>query len=174
MRYDIIRDCENVKVVRNKCYQWGVVDDEGEFIVPFGVYSWIDGFENGLARVKKGIGDNARWGIINDDGEVVLPVKYDKVWNFFRMERTDTTVELNGVRQRVDLDALGPRWVDDFPEDMDSSDSSDKDDDNDDYSYADPYDNYFSVNDCYDSQGHFDYESYEDAIMDGECVADDW
>lgn len=91
MRYDIIRDCENVKVVRNKCYQWGVVDDEGEFIVPFGVYSWIDGFENGLARVKKGIGDNARWGIINDDGEVVLPVKYDKVWNFFRMERTDTT-----------------------------------------------------------------------------------
>ena len=174
MRYDIIRDCENVKVVRNKCYQWGVVDDEGEFIVPFGVYSWIDGFENGLARVKKGIGDNARWGIINDDGEVVLPVKYDKVWNFFRMERTDTTVELNGVRQRVDLDALGPRWVDDFPEDMDSSDSSDKDDDNDDYSYADPYDNYFSVNDCYDSEGHFDCESYEGTIMDGECVADDW
>ena len=50
----------------------------------------------------------------------------------------------------------------------------DEDDDNDDYSYADPYDNYFSVNDCYDSEGHFDYKSYEDAIMDGECVADDW
>lgn len=174
MRYDIIRDCDNVKVVRNKCYQWGVVDEEGEFVVPFGVYSWIDGFDNGLARVKKGIGDNARWGIINDEGDVVLPIIYDKVWNFFRMERTDTTVELNGVRQRVDLDALGPCMVDDIPDDIKPSYGSHEDDDDDDYSDADLVDNYFHVYNCYDSEGNFDYERYMDAILDGEYVPEDW
>ena len=35
----------NVKVVRNGSYKWGVTDLDGNVIVPFGKYAWIDGFE---------------------------------------------------------------------------------------------------------------------------------
>ena len=42
----------NVKVIRNNNYQWGVEDLEGNVIVPYGKYEWIDGFDQGLARVR--------------------------------------------------------------------------------------------------------------------------
>ena len=47
-----------VTVVENNNHQWAVIDSEGNFIVPFGKYGWIDGFDSGLARVRtnKGIG----------------------------------------------------------------------------------------------------------------------
>ena len=37
--------------VQNKEYKWGVVDENDNVIVPFGKYAWIDGFQNGLAKV---------------------------------------------------------------------------------------------------------------------------
>lgn len=42
----------NVTVVENKDYQWAVIDNQGHFVVPFGKYGWIDGFDSGLARVR--------------------------------------------------------------------------------------------------------------------------
>lgn len=33
---------------------------------------------------------------------------------------------------------------------------------------------YFDINDCYDYEGHFDYDRLENAIMDGEYVPEDW
>ena len=42
----------NVTVVENKNYQWAVIDNQGNFVVPFGKYGWIDGFDSGLARVR--------------------------------------------------------------------------------------------------------------------------
>jgi len=42
----------NVKVIRNNNYRWGVEDLEGNVIVPYGKYEWIDGFDQGLARVR--------------------------------------------------------------------------------------------------------------------------
>ena len=42
----------NVTVVENKAYQWAVIDNLGSFVVPFGKYGWIDGFDSGLARVR--------------------------------------------------------------------------------------------------------------------------
>ena len=44
----------DVKVVRRRDRKWGVVDSEGNEIVPFGKYTWIDAFSRGLARVKIG------------------------------------------------------------------------------------------------------------------------
>ena len=32
----------------------------------------------------------------------------------------------------------------------------------------------FTLDDCYDDEGNFDYECLEDAIMDGEYVPRDW
>lgn len=42
----------NVKVIQNSRRQWGVEDLEGNVIVPYGKYEWIDGFDQGLARVR--------------------------------------------------------------------------------------------------------------------------
>ncbi len=42
----------NVTVVENRRHQWAVIDDEGNYVVPFGKYGWIDGFDSGLARVR--------------------------------------------------------------------------------------------------------------------------
>jgi hypothetical protein len=42
----------NVTVVENRDYQWAVIDNQGNFVVPFGKYGWIDGFDSGLARVR--------------------------------------------------------------------------------------------------------------------------
>lgn len=41
-----------VTVVERIDGKWGVVDSEGNEIVPFGKYGWIDGFDHGLARVR--------------------------------------------------------------------------------------------------------------------------
>lgn len=51
-RYIKVANYGNVSVVQNSIYQWGVIDREGNTIVPFGKYEWIDGFDSGLARVR--------------------------------------------------------------------------------------------------------------------------
>lgn len=49
----------NVTVVESSDYQWAVIDCQGNIVVPFGKYTYIDGFENGLARVHTA-GDSGR------------------------------------------------------------------------------------------------------------------
>lgn len=77
-------------------YRWGVIDSNGNTIVPFGKYAWIDGFQNGFAKVIShedtsspniiAIFDNgtnkgfnftkvAKQGIINESAEEVLPFR---------------------------------------------------------------------------------------------------
>ena len=51
-KYIKVANYGNVSVVQNSIYQWGVIDREGNTIVPFGKYEWIDGFDSGLARVR--------------------------------------------------------------------------------------------------------------------------
>ena len=94
----------NMTVVQNERYQWGVINPEGEIIVPFGKYAWIDGYQNGLAKVigrndttapfiKAVFNENmnvieeriAEQGIINEAGEEVLPLEY-RVWKFYEKD----------------------------------------------------------------------------------------
>ena len=97
----------SVNVVENDRFQYGVTDNNGNVIVPFGKYGWISGYDHGLARVKSiggsvqidlqtGAVQNAKWGIIDMEGNEVLPVKYDAVWNFLGKERTSTKVIKDG------------------------------------------------------------------------------
>ena len=104
----------NVKVIEHDDYKWGVEDLEGNIIVPFGKYDWIDGFDSGLARVKIGKESNNKahnenkWGVINEKGEEVLPVEYDRVWNFLGKNLFSITVEKDGVSSRILLSDLNP------------------------------------------------------------------
>lgn len=104
----------SVMVIQRSDYKWGVTDLEGNIIVPFGKYDWIDGFDQGLARVKIGhapsnqVDNDNKWGIINERGEEVLPVEYDEVWNFLGKNRYSTKVVKDGVQEEVCLHTLNP------------------------------------------------------------------
>ena len=108
----------NVIVAQRSDYKWGVTDLEGNVIVPFGKYDWIDGFDQGLARVKIGkqpnnIADNGNlWGIINENGEEVLPVEYEQIWNFFGKNRYSTKAIKDGASHDIYFCDLNPELPD--------------------------------------------------------------
>lgn len=52
MKYKSYKEYGNVIVAQRSDYLWGVLDHEGNEIVPFGKYGWIDEFDQGLARVR--------------------------------------------------------------------------------------------------------------------------
>ncbi len=104
----------SVSVVEDDKYQYGVIDNTGEMVVPLGKYAWISGYDHGLARVKSIFGDEsldlesgkiekAKWGIIDESGKEVLPVIYDEIWNFFKKGRNNTRVVINGYEKLFDL-----------------------------------------------------------------------
>ena len=85
--------------VQDNEYKWGVIDGDENVIVQFGKYAWIDGFQNGIAKVIAfsdttspnivAMFDDdlnvvtdidsrrvAAQGIINENGEEVLPLEY--------------------------------------------------------------------------------------------------
>lgn len=117
----IIKTYEHVKVIGFKVadhYKWCVEDLDGNRIVPYGKYDWIDGFDSGLARVKIGkepnnkAKNNNKWGIINEQGEEVLPVEYDNIWNFLGKGRNSTKVEKDGMTTLVYFRNLNPELED--------------------------------------------------------------
>lgn len=88
---------------------YAVVNADNEVVVPFGKYNYIDGFDQGYARVKLGTTTNglkdsgSLWGIINEQGEEVLEPKYSNIWNFYDKSRFDTRVEEDGKVYEFDL-----------------------------------------------------------------------
>ena len=103
-----------VNVVKNRNYQYGVMNNAGEMIVPFGKYDWISGFDHGLARVILGNGAinlitgeyiKPKWGIIDESGQEILPLIYDEIWNFTHKGRHSTKVVINGEEKVFDLNS---------------------------------------------------------------------
>lgn len=76
-----------------------VVDNKGKVIVPFGTYSYIDGFDNGFARIKTGKTTNglkdsdSKWGIIDETGVEQLKHEYSNILNFYDKDQQSTIVE---------------------------------------------------------------------------------
>lgn len=112
--YSLVPAIGNKKLytVQNKKGQYAVLKSDGAEVVPFGKYNWIDGFDNGLARVKIGSMTNGqtenenKWGLINESGNEVLSVEYDNIWSFYNKKRTTTKVVKDGVAQNVVLSKL--------------------------------------------------------------------
>lgn len=82
----------NVTVVENKDYQWAVIDNQGNFVVPFGKYGWIDGFDSGLARVrthkKSGKAGNTTGMILDLDTDNPIVIEgQENVQKFFDSDR---------------------------------------------------------------------------------------
>jgi hypothetical protein len=142
--------------VQDKDYKWGVVDEDDNVIVPFGKYAWIDGFQNGLAKVID-YSDNtsavlvikvvdhdlvldktrhAAQGIINEEGEEVLPLEY-VVWKFYGKDYPTIKTFKNDIEYTQRYEDLNPNLIEDSAYD-DCDYCSDYDDY--DYRYADDFD----------------------------------
>lgn len=110
----IISQDGKILSVQNMKGEYGVLNLKGEIIVPFGRYSYIDGFDNGLARVKLGQRTNGvlnsenKWGIINEEGEEVVPAIYDNIWKFYGKNRFSTRVEKDGMKKELYFHVLNP------------------------------------------------------------------
>ena len=103
---------KNLYTVQNNHFEYAVLNTDGTEVVPFGKYSWIDGFDNGLARVRIGNVTNGqkengnKWGMINENGKVVLPLEYDDIWAFYGKKRVTTKVVKGDVAQIVVLSEI--------------------------------------------------------------------
>lgn len=63
--------------VQNKDYKWGVINKNGEIVLPC-VYEEFSNNAEGLIKAKK----NAKYGWLNSNYEVVIPIKYDVANDF--------------------------------------------------------------------------------------------
>lgn len=119
-----------ITVVQDNGYKWGAIDKEGNIIIPFGKYAWIDGFQNGLAKVighndtmspnivkvldsdltEVKNGRNAEQGIVNERGEEVLPLKYN-VWKFYGKDFPTIRYYEGNVQHNVSFETLNPSLV---------------------------------------------------------------
>ena len=166
-------NCGACKVIRCKHYgKFCIVDNDGNVIVPLGRYSFIDGFDHGYARVKIELqNQHELWEIIDETGNEVVEPLYDNIWNFFGKDRETTILKKDDEQFWFDL--LDGDICDFDPWDYHHSQSIDNDqEENDSEEYSS--ESCFSINNCYDSEGNFDYEQLEDAIFDGEYVPEDW
>lgn len=193
-QYRRVEDYGNVSIAQSRNGEYSLLTSDGWEIIPEGKYAWISPFEGGLARVRtKGtynMGNNiaimdfdddsktiegkenidayyarlrrehpeqfSHWGIINMHGEEVVPTIYDEIWNFYKKGRKSTRCVKNGESTEV--------YFCNLP----GSDS---------YVDQEPYDDYcYDFLDyesrCFDSEGNFDCEAYEDMVMDGLVVPD--
>ena len=105
----------DIITAQNKEGKYGVIDMNGNTIVPFGKYDYIDGFDKGFARVKIGkqtngkIDSNCKWGVIDEQGKEVLPAEYDDIWNFYGKSYDSIKVFRGGILKYVcfrDLQSL--------------------------------------------------------------------
>ena len=103
---------KNLYTVQDKNYKYAVLKIDGTEVVPFGKYNWIDGFDNGLARVRIGNVTNGqkengnKWGLINENGKEVLPLEYDDIWAFYGKKRATTKVIKGNVAKNVVLSEI--------------------------------------------------------------------
>lgn len=181
----------------------GVINVEtGEEVVCFGKYRWIDkGFKNGYARVilsnhkpetqstwnelltaedypEHFVRFKSRtdsWGVIDETGKLVIPARYDRLGSLYErngeltIQAEWTCVCLNNDGKEYEMELLtNPLKITNlFP--IPKSSKSNHEHCQDDVAHDG-----FSIIDCYDSEGYFDYERLEDAILDGEFIPDDW
>ena len=94
--------CGQVKVIQHDDYKWGVEDLQGNVIVKYGKYNWIDKFWKGLSRVNK----NDKWGVINMEGEEVIPLVYENIWKFYDKPYDAMVVEVGGLGNQAKLFAI--------------------------------------------------------------------
>lgn len=89
-----VSDDNRILTIQHIDGQYEVISVDGEVIVPKGTFAWIDAYDGGLTRVNNGDCHNKKWGIIDSKGKIVLPMQFSEIWNFYKKNRTTTSVEI--------------------------------------------------------------------------------
>ena len=193
----------DVIVVQHSDYEWGVIDIKGKVIVPFGKYGWIDGFDQGLARVRTHkhsgrvgntiaiIGDlddiegtsikgkeNIQRFLDNDRSK--HPENYAK-WGIINTKGEEVLpLVYDDIWNFLGKDRYSTRvelngaYEEVYFHDLNPSLPVRGREEH--YSPSSDYGDYSGdyYNNCYDSEGFFDEERLEDAFFSGEYVPEDW
>lgn len=130
--YRVIKEPINSTLysVQNMDYKWGVIDENEKVIVEFGKYNWIDGFQNGLAKVighkdttspnsqiiniETGdvLPDRVEQGVINEAGEEVIELSDGYIiWKFYGKDYPTIVKEKDGIKQKIPFYILNPDLV---------------------------------------------------------------
>ena len=192
---------DDVIVVQHSDYEWGVIDIKGKVIVPFGKYGWIDGFDQGLARVRTHkhsgrvgntiaiIGDlddiegtsikgkeNIQRFLDNDRSK--HPENYAK-WGIINEEGEevlpliyDDIWNFLGKDRYSTRVELNGEYKEVYFHDLNPSLPVRGIEDH--YSSTSDYDDYSGDNFDINGEGYFDEERLEDAFFSGEYLPEDW
>jgi len=192
---------DDVIVVQHSDYEWGVIDIKGKVIVPFGKYGWIDGFDQGLARVRTHkhsgrvgntiaiIGDlddiegtsikgkeNIQRFLDNDRSK--HPENYAK-WGIINEEGEevlpliyDDIWNFLGKDRYSTRVELNGEYKEVYFHDLNPSLPVRGIEDH--YSSTSDYDDYSGNNFDINGEGYFDEERLEDAFFSGEYLPEDW
>lgn len=162
---------------------YSLLESNGETIIPFGIYNEIEPFENGLARciINKYENNNTftQYGIINEKGEIVLKCNKRYIPIFHGKYKATNFVKVKDLIKHENVSAFikyidnSRPWEDILFEIDEEIKKKEKGNSNHRYDFEYIEDNYFDIDSCYDYEGNFDYDSYDDAIIDGEYVEDD-
>ncbi len=94
--------------IQRKDYGYGVINLDGEEIIPFGKYTWIDGYHNGFARVMireltNDIHDSKynKWGVVDERGEEVIPCIYPHIRKFYGIDNDLIVIDEGRYRRFV-------------------------------------------------------------------------
>ena len=110
--------CGRITVFKEGYYS--VIDRHGNIIVPPGKYTYIDGFDHNLARVKidgmtsinnPNESTVDKWGLIDIDGKEVLPLDYSEIWGFYNKNRTYTRLSMGGVDEYGDYCKIFEEYI---------------------------------------------------------------
>lgn len=94
----------NLFTVQKTSYQWGVINQYEQEVIPFGIYTYIGGYSKGFARAKKIVGLSngiieEKWGIIDEDGKVVKSFEYDRIGDFYKNNYSMVHLTKGGKRE---------------------------------------------------------------------------
>lgn len=104
----LVSDDSEYITLRHSIKGHSLIDRQGNTIIPYGVYNYIDGADHNLVRVfviDKTTNEKC-WGIVDTSGRVALPLEYSNIWNFHEKNRRSTIVEKKGVSKNVYFDDL--------------------------------------------------------------------
>lgn len=147
--------------VQDEQYRWGVIDEYGNVVVPFNKYAWIDGFQNGLAKVISQ-DDASLQGIINEEGVEIVPIERAEVWKFYGKDFPTIRISDDNGFHDFEYDQIKYGYVNCLPAD----DADEGYDPSEEYDYAEYDDDYERHYEKYAGSYAQDVAGYDDDTID--------
>ena len=82
-----------------------VIDKNGNTVIPFGKYHYIDGFDCGISRVaiktQEDTDHKFKWGLIDESGFEIFKPEYDSIPKFYNLNRLYLAYSINDKKYKI-------------------------------------------------------------------------